>query len=485
MIKRYCVLVILALLMCPIFLSAANAIAESNKLSAFGVDGRTRIEKPLSQSPSPDNPTLQMGIGDCSDYIDLTGQALPIVVTGTTAGADNDYGPYPEQPACWQGGWVAESGQGPDITYKWVAPIDTIYDISLVGSSFDTDLEIYAFTCPTEPVYPGDFICGNDDWGALYSRLFLSLTAGQQVLIVVDGYADVSGDFILGISYADTSAAPREECPDNTIYGQSPNRPFDPLQLWTSDLHYPGPWLVYDDLPGEYQHVCGIEFWGFDWLFNGSQFLECVEDSMEFEVKLYEDDGSGRPGQEVWSGIITPSRTPVEYFNDLNRYVGEFDSCLSINPGWISVQGISFGGEPGNCTFIWMGSREGNNICWQYGYGYWYPRLNSMSLCLLDSTVTPISENSPDLPVELSVSQNYPNPFNAQTTIQYSLPTQSLVSIEIFDLLGQKLGTLSEGFKPAGDHQAVWDASGQSSGIYFYRIKAGDKVETKRMTLMK
>jgi hypothetical protein len=83
------------------------------------------------------------------------------------------------------------------------------------------------------------------------------------------------------------------------------------------------------------------------------------------------------------------------------------------------------------------------------------------------------------------LSQNYPNPFNARTTIYYSLPEQSLVTIDIFDILGRKIETLAEGMIPAGEHQVVWDASAQSSGIYFYRIKAGDKVETKRMTLMK
>jgi hypothetical protein len=90
-----------------------------------------------------------------------------------------------------------------------------------------------------------------------------------------------------------------------------------------------------------------------------------------------------------------------------------------------------------------------------------------------------------NLPVEFSLSQNYPNPFNAQTIIQYSLPKQSDVSIDIFDILGRKIETVAEGIKSVGEHQAVWDANGQSSGIYFYRIKARDKVETKKMVLMK
>lgn len=89
------------------------------------------------------------------------------------------------------------------------------------------------------------------------------------------------------------------------------------------------------------------------------------------------------------------------------------------------------------------------------------------------------------VPQEFTLSQNYPNPFNPSTTIEYALPTQSLVSIEIFDILGRKIGSLEEGIKPAGIHQATWDASGKASGIYFYRIKAGDKAVTKRMTLLR
>jgi hypothetical protein len=92
---------------------------------------------------------------------------------------------------------------------------------------------------------------------------------------------------------------------------------------------------------------------------------------------------------------------------------------------------------------------------------------------------------SDPLPEQFELNQNYPNPFNAQTTIRYSLPTQSMVSIDIFDILGRKIETLAEGIKLTGNHQAIWDASGQASGIYFYRIKAGDKVETSKMLLLK
>jgi hypothetical protein len=79
----------------------------------------------------------------------------------------------------------------------------------------------------------------------------------------------------------------------------------------------------------------------------------------------------------------------------------------------------------------------------------------------------------------------YPNPFNAQTTIQYSLPKTSDITIDIFDILGRRIATLTEGVMPAGNHQATWDASRYSSGIYFYRLKAAEYTETKRMLLLK
>jgi hypothetical protein len=94
------------------------------------------------------------------------------------------------------------------------------------------------------------------------------------------------------------------------------------------------------------------------------------------------------------------------------------------------------------------------------------------------------------LPSAFQLSQNYPNPFNPNTNIEYSIPTRSHVKIEIVNLLGQKVRTLIDESKPAGEHQVIWDgndSNGQSvsSGIYFYRLRAGDSVESKKMILLK
>jgi hypothetical protein len=86
---------------------------------------------------------------------------------------------------------------------------------------------------------------------------------------------------------------------------------------------------------------------------------------------------------------------------------------------------------------------------------------------------------------ESPTAASYPNPFNAQTNISFNLPVSGDVSLKIYNLRGQNVATLVDGTLEAGQHNVVWDASYYSSGIYFYRLTAGDKVFTKRMTLLK
>lgn len=100
------------------------------------------------------------------------------------------------------------------------------------------------------------------------------------------------------------------------------------------------------------------------------------------------------------------------------------------------------------------------------------------------SSTTGIEPNDPT-PMEFSLSQNYPNPFNASTTIKYNLPKSSDVSIEIFDILGRKVETLVSGNQSAGSHSVIWNAQNATSGVYFYRIQAGDYSDTKRCLLLK
>jgi hypothetical protein len=89
------------------------------------------------------------------------------------------------------------------------------------------------------------------------------------------------------------------------------------------------------------------------------------------------------------------------------------------------------------------------------------------------------------LPKSFALSQNYPNPFNASTNIDFALPQRSDVKVEVFNLLGQKTATLYEGSLPAGSHTITWNASEVASGIYYYKLTAGDYSSIRMMTLLK
>ena len=89
------------------------------------------------------------------------------------------------------------------------------------------------------------------------------------------------------------------------------------------------------------------------------------------------------------------------------------------------------------------------------------------------------------LPTEYSLFQNYPNPFNPSTRIKYQVSSISFVSLVVFDILGNEIETLVNEEKPAGTYELTWYAGNLPSGVYFYKIQAGDFIETKKMLLLR
>ncbi|MCH7495657.1 MAG: T9SS type A sorting domain-containing protein [Candidatus Marinimicrobia bacterium] len=89
------------------------------------------------------------------------------------------------------------------------------------------------------------------------------------------------------------------------------------------------------------------------------------------------------------------------------------------------------------------------------------------------------------VPESFRLSQNYPNPFNPETMIEYALPLRSDVKLTIYNLRGEEVALLINGTVPAGTHRISWDASSFASGVYLYRLQAGDFVQTRKMLLLK
>jgi len=89
------------------------------------------------------------------------------------------------------------------------------------------------------------------------------------------------------------------------------------------------------------------------------------------------------------------------------------------------------------------------------------------------------------MPAAFNLYQNYPNPFNPSTHIRFSVQGSALTSLKVYDILGREVATLVNEVKQPGRYEVTWNATGYASGVYFYRLKAGSFVQTKRMLLLR
>jgi hypothetical protein len=103
----------------------------------------------------------------------------------------------------------------------------------------------------------------------------------------------------------------------------------------------------------------------------------------------------------------------------------------------------------------------------------------------ISSLLTDIKNEKYNKPIDFYLSQNYPNPFNPATTIEYEIPKQSNVKIDVFDALGRKIETLLNKEQTAGNYKMSFNGSKLSSGIYLYKLTAGSFVQIKKMILIK
>ncbi len=133
---------------------------------------------------------------------------------------------------------------------------------------------------------------------------------------------------------------------------------------------------------------------------------------------------------------------------------------------------------------LWFDDRGLYKRTYYYHYGG-NSQIYTHTHIYLDSVTVEVNNQILHLPNEFYLSQNYPNPFNPNTTITYSIPKQSNVDIKVFDLLGREVTTLVNEEKSAGNYKVVLKGSNLSSGVYLYRLHAGNFVSTKKFVLIK
>ena len=116
--------------------------------------------------------------------------------------------------------------------------------------------------------------------------------------------------------------------------------------------------------------------------------------------------------------------------------------------------------------------------------------IQDVSIAVVCEGTVGIDDQAGSLPLDFGLKQNYPNPFNANTEITFDLTKSGQVSLAVYNIVGQEIKQLVNGNLPAGNHSVIWNGttnSGESvsSGVYFYRLDAADKTQTKKMVLLK
>ena len=184
----------------------------------------------------------------------------------------------------------------------------------------------------------------------------------------------------------------------------------------------------------------------------------------------------------------------IDITNNLPLNDMMYFSGITINPfntsnifvivGWHGVYQTHDGGE------TWESFNEGldtascvyGNLSFA-GEDTTHMYLSTLSVWSISRSATKIVTNNL-IPININI-ENYPNPFNSSTNISFSLPKASEIDIDIYDLLGRKITTLLDSYMPEGNHTVLWQPENISSGIYFYKITAGDFSISKKMILLK
>ncbi len=225
----------------------------------------------------------------------------------------------------------------------------------------------------------------------LIGLLSIGLLAGLAVFAAIDdggGLVSAAGSGVsdpLGPPLDEPAGAPT--CVADSWLSQPPHLPDGSHYFVTSDAG--SDYRAYE-LYEEGGEVCGIRFWGLDFLYPGGYWAECTEAPMTFEIAFFED-GGGLPGAEVCSYVIDISATPtgLRYLTNLlemNEYDAVLSPCCGLAAGWVSVRGISVGGDPEDCWFAWASAEGADGSAVQSSGETFYGVTFDRAVCLTSGT---------------------------------------------------------------------------------------------------
>jgi hypothetical protein len=380
---------------------------------------------------------------------DLNGDSIPEVLAGAGSDANAGY--------CFDGasGSLLWKKQATDVIYAAVA-VNDINDDGVPDAVFgsgDNDDKVYCISGASS---------GSPQQIWMYNTNGASVMSMDRIHdIDDDGYDDV----IVGSWYN-----------NNRIIALSGHSTSSPDTIWTAGVGYPVMKVVTcDDLDGDSYEDVLVASW--------SSYAEAI---------------SGRDGTSIWRYFCGDDVWAIYWTHDITG-----DGIVDVAAGSFTGSVFLLNGASGQ--LIWQSPSEAKIFTVRpikdvNGDGYddiiagqqMLSGSGGRFFVISGGTVdqTGIDDENVAVPYSHALVANYPNPFNAGTTIKFALPSPGRVSLDIYNIVGQRIKTLVDDFREAGEHSVVWDARDDSgvnvsTGVYFYRLSTGDIRASGKMMLIK
>jgi len=324
--------------------------------------------------------------------------------------------------------------------------------------------------------------------------------ASADPVSVVQGSTSSSKDFTLSLGGVIAGTISGSVLEGIWVWGYYASNPLEAIKFSLSDEN--GDYLLTGLRSGNWKVFAeGDTFYAFEWYDNRNNWNTADPVAVTAPNTVFNKDFTLEPGGSISGQVSGGGWSSLSGFD-----VWAYDT--SYYQGGIAFPMMKSDTTHDDGSYRIGGLRAGyyKVILMTECGSVWYNNKPSWSLANIVSVTMP--NNTPDInfdlatsveektdptsqrPTEFVLSQNYPNPFNPITQIEYTLQNPAQVTLQIYNLLGQKVKTLVNEQKPAGSYRIFWDGKNEAgitvaSGIYFYRLKANGVSQTRRMVLLK